>query len=62
VEDLRTWARPPATEGVVVTTQKDLVKLRLTRLGECELWALRIELHLHNGEDALDRKLKEALG
>ena len=62
VEDLRTWARHPATEGVVVTTQKDLVKLRLTRLGECELAALRIELHLHSGADALDRKLKEALG
>jgi tetraacyldisaccharide 4'-kinase len=62
VEALRNWARQEATEGVVVTTQKDLVKLRLTRLGDCELWALRIQLHPHAGQDALDRKLKEALG
>jgi tetraacyldisaccharide 4'-kinase len=62
VDTLGTWARQNAREGVVVTTQKDLVKLRLTRLGECELWALRIQLLIHAGEDALDRKLKEALG
>jgi tetraacyldisaccharide 4'-kinase len=62
VEALLSWARQEATEGVVVTTQKDLVKLRLTRLGERELWALRIQLRIHAGQDALDRKLKEALG
>jgi tetraacyldisaccharide 4'-kinase len=62
VEALRTWARQEATDGVVVTTQKDLVKLRLTRLGDRELWALRIQLRIHAGQDALDRKLKEALG
>jgi tetraacyldisaccharide 4'-kinase len=62
VEALRSWAQQEATEGVVVTTQKDLVKLRLTRLGASELWALRIQLCIHAGQDALDRKLKEALG
>jgi tetraacyldisaccharide 4'-kinase len=62
VEALGTWARQRATEGVVVTTQKDLVKLRLTRIGGRELWALRIQLRVHAGQDALDRKLKEALG
>jgi tetraacyldisaccharide 4'-kinase len=62
VEALNDWARREATEGVVVTTQKDLVKLRLTRLGACELWALRIQLRIDAGQDALDRKLKEALG
>jgi tetraacyldisaccharide 4'-kinase len=61
VEDLRNWARQEATAGVVVTTQKDLVKLRLTHLGERELWALRIALGVE-GQDMLDRKLKEALG
>jgi tetraacyldisaccharide 4'-kinase len=61
VEDLRNWARQEATAGVVVTTQKDLVKLRLTHLGERELWALRIALGVQ-GQDVLDRKLKEALG
>jgi tetraacyldisaccharide 4'-kinase len=62
VEELRIWAGRQTRACLIVTTQKDLVKLRLTRLGECELWALRIELHLHDGEGALDRKLKEALG
>jgi len=62
IESLCNWARQNATEGIVVTTQKDLVKLRLTRLGECELWALRIQLRIHAGQDTLDRKLKEALG
>jgi tetraacyldisaccharide 4'-kinase len=62
VEALRTWVRQEATNGVVVTTQKDLVKLGLTRLDDCELWALRIGFQPHTGREALDRKLKEALG
>jgi tetraacyldisaccharide 4'-kinase len=62
VEALSTWARKEAPGGVVVTTQKDLVKLRLTRLGTCELWALRIQLRIVAGQDEFDRKLKEALG
>jgi len=62
VEDLRSWARQQATEGVVVTTQKDLVKLPLTRLGQRDLWALRIRLHFLAGQELLDRRLKEALG
>ena len=62
VEELRTWARRQATDCVFVTTQKDLVKLRLARLGDHELWALRIRLFVSAGQKALDRKLKEALG
>jgi tetraacyldisaccharide 4'-kinase len=62
VEDLRSWARQQATECVVVTTQKDLVKLPLTRIGERELWALRIQLHFRAGQELLDRRLKEVLG
>jgi tetraacyldisaccharide 4'-kinase len=62
VEDLRRWAHEEAMAGVVITTQKDLVKLRLTHLGERELWALRIALRVEEGQDMLDRKLKEALG
>jgi tetraacyldisaccharide 4'-kinase len=62
VEALRSWVRQEADDGTVVTTQKDLVKIRLTRLGDRELWALRIGLHPHAGQDELDRKLKEALG
>jgi tetraacyldisaccharide 4'-kinase len=62
VEDLRSWTRQQATECVVVTTQKDLVKLPLTRIGERELWALRIQLHFRAGQELLDRRLKEVLG
>ncbi|HEX5270998.1 MAG TPA: tetraacyldisaccharide 4'-kinase [Gemmataceae bacterium] len=61
VDDLRAWARPRATDCVVVTTQKDLVKLRLGDLGGRELWALRIRLHFEAGQDEFDRKLEEAI-
>jgi tetraacyldisaccharide 4'-kinase len=57
VEALRTWARQQATEGIVVTTQKDLVKLRLTDLGGRALFALRVRLHVTSGQDEFDRKL-----
>jgi tetraacyldisaccharide 4'-kinase len=57
VEDLRAWARQQATDCVVVTTQKDLVKLRLTQLGGRPLYALRIRLHIEAGREELDQKL-----
>ncbi|MGF1583606.1 MAG: tetraacyldisaccharide 4'-kinase [Gemmataceae bacterium] len=60
VEDLRRWARNLAMDCVIVTTQKDLVKIRLNRIGERQLWALRIELRITEGRDRLDRMLKEA--
>jgi tetraacyldisaccharide 4'-kinase len=62
VEELRSWARHHATDCVLVTTQKDLVKIRLARLGGRPLWALRVRLQVTAGQEALDRKLKEALG
>jgi tetraacyldisaccharide 4'-kinase len=61
VEELHTWARQQARDCVVVTTQKDLVKLRLVHLGGLPLWALRIRLHFEAGQDALDRKLRQVL-
>lgn len=61
IEDLRGWARRQATECVLVTTQKDLVKIRLTRLGDRKLWALHIRLHLTEGQDLLDRSLEDAI-
>jgi tetraacyldisaccharide 4'-kinase len=61
VEDLRAWARRQPKDGVVVTTQKDLVKLCLPQLGGRELWAVRIGLHVEAGQDALDRKLEEVV-
>jgi tetraacyldisaccharide 4'-kinase len=61
VDDLHTWARQLAKDCVVVTTQKDLVKLRLVQLGGLFLWALRIRLHFKAGQDALDHKLRQVL-
>jgi tetraacyldisaccharide 4'-kinase len=57
VESLRGWAGKQADECSVVTTQKDLVKLRLAQLGGRALWALRICLHVEAGKEMLDRKL-----
>jgi tetraacyldisaccharide 4'-kinase len=61
VDDLRAWARRQAADGVVVTTQKDLVKLRLDDLGGRELWALRIRLHVEVGKDEFDHRLEQVL-
>src|SRR5262249_28093787 len=42
VFQLQSWARQQPPDSVVLTTQKDLVKLRLPQLGGRPLWALRI--------------------
>ena len=60
VEELRAWVRP-LPGSIVVTTQKDLVKLHLPRLGDRPLWALRVRLHVEAGQDALDDQLLSAL-
>jgi tetraacyldisaccharide 4'-kinase len=61
VEELRAWARTLAADTNIVTTQKDLVKIGLTRLGDCPLWALRIRLHVEAGEVELERELLAAV-
>jgi tetraacyldisaccharide 4'-kinase len=61
VEDLRAWARQQPAEAVVLTTQKDLVKLRLTQLGGRPLWALRIGLRVETGRESLDGKLQSVV-
>src|SRR5262249_40216500 len=61
LDDLRNWARRQATDGVVLTTQKDLVKLPLAQLGGRDLWAVRIGLHVETGREELDRRLEEAV-
>ena len=61
VEDLRSWARQLPADAAVVTTQKDLVKIRLDRLGERELWALQIQLAITSGQDALDAMLRKTV-
>jgi tetraacyldisaccharide 4'-kinase len=58
IDALRRWARGQPADAVVVTTQKDLVKINLDRIGEHELWALRIQMRVVSGEDTLQEKLR----
>jgi tetraacyldisaccharide 4'-kinase len=52
VESLRDWARRQPPDAVLVTTQKDLVKLRTARIGERDLFALRIGLRVRENADS----------
>jgi tetraacyldisaccharide 4'-kinase len=54
VEDLCAWGQ---SQAVVVTTQKDLVKLPPEAFGSTALWALRVGLHFEAGQALLDHKL-----
>jgi tetraacyldisaccharide 4'-kinase len=62
VESLRSWARELPAGTVVCTTQKDLVKIRLDRLADKELWALKIQLRVRSGAETLETKLSAACG
>ncbi len=55
VERLRIWAGGLPADCAVVTTQKDLVKLRLPRLGDRPLWALHVRLEVGAGREELER-------
>jgi tetraacyldisaccharide 4'-kinase len=59
VESLEQWCEQLPPDGVVWTTQKDLVKLRISRLGGRELWAVRVGLAFHEGEDRLHQLLNQ---
>lgn len=61
IDDLRSWVRELPAETIVATTQKDLVKIRLDRLGDRELWALKIELAIVAGQDVLEKELKRVM-
>lgn len=61
IDDLRRWARQQTSEAVLVTTEKDLVKINLERLGDRGLWALRIRMRVLGGEEALQEKLRGVL-
>jgi tetraacyldisaccharide 4'-kinase len=62
VEALQTWSRGLDAGALVVTTQKDLVKLRLGRLAARPLVALRIRLNVEAGAEALHRRLDAVPG
>lgn len=57
VADLAAWAERLPIEAVV-TTHKDLVKLRAERLGPRPLWALAIGIEFLAGREALEARLR----
>ncbi len=57
VEDLIEWARGSGAD-LVLTTQKDSVKLRVETLGAVPLRALRIGLEVLEGQDLLEQALR----
>jgi tetraacyldisaccharide 4'-kinase len=61
VEQLHRWASGLPAGALIVTTQKDVVKLRLSRLGDRPLSWLRIRLCVESGQDALDGCLRSAI-
>jgi tetraacyldisaccharide 4'-kinase len=61
VEELRAWARGLPEDAVVVTTQKDLVKLRLAELEGRPVFALRIGLTFRAGQARLEELLEGVL-
>jgi tetraacyldisaccharide 4'-kinase len=61
IEDLERWASGLPDQTAIVTTQKDLVKIRLDRLAGRELWALAIRMDIASGEELLSEKLLSVL-
>lgn len=61
VESLKAWVRELPPDGLAVTTQKDLVKLRVDRLGGRELWSLRIRLQVLAGLGEFEDRLRGAV-
>lgn len=59
IDSLRTWADKVPNDAAIVTTQKDLVKIRLDRLGERDLWALAIQLQITSEQEAFEELLKK---
>jgi hypothetical protein len=58
---LGTWGRTHPGDCVMVTTQKDLVKLRVASLGGRSLWALRIAWRVERGQEILERHLRSVI-
>lgn len=62
VDDLRRWADSLPADALILTTQKDMVKLRLAELAGRPVYALRIGIRFLDGEDAIRRKLLATVG
>ncbi len=61
VNCLHEWASGLDRPVRLVTTQKDLVKLRSLWTSTAELWALRVRFQFRAGYDELERKLVEVI-
>jgi tetraacyldisaccharide 4'-kinase len=61
VESLRNRMADLPSDALVVTTQKDLVKLRVDRLGDRPLWSLRVRLQVLSGLRVLEDRLRGAV-
>jgi tetraacyldisaccharide 4'-kinase len=61
VTALQDWLRKQPAESMAVTTEKDLVKLRVSQLGGRPIWALRVRLDIVAGQAALEQKLRSVL-
>jgi len=61
VEELERWADAAPVDALLLTTQKDLVKLRIAHLAGRELWALRIGLAIRKGEPELHELLNHVV-
>src|SRR5262249_48451667 len=61
VESLEAWSQTLPADGVVLTTQKDLVKIRVSKLGGRDLWALRIGLQFIDQEARFQQILNETV-
>lgn len=58
LESLRRWADGLPCEALIVTTQKDLVKLPFSELANRPLLALRIGMEILSGREMLEQLLK----
>lgn len=58
MDRLLAWIGQHGPRGMVVTSQKDLVKIRRSRLAGRALWALRIRLHVDQGQETLNQQLR----
>lgn len=61
VDNLTRWAESLPPHGVVATTQKDWVKLRIENLAGRQMWAVRIGLYFREGEAAFAGVLENVL-
>ncbi len=59
--ELNRWAGKQPTNCVIVTTQKDLVKIPMEKLNDRPQWALQIELHVRTQARLLEEKLLAVL-